>query len=71
MMVDLDALAKGPKPWVVLEHYANGAIRECAQPFEAGARRVAARLKATIGNGKTAMLVGSHLVAVTVERRPC
>lgn len=67
----LNALTAGPKPWVVVSTYANGAQRECAQPFEASALRFAERERAKIAAGKPDMLTNSCVVAVRVEHRPC
>ncbi len=66
----LNALTRGFKPWVVVTAFANGAVRECAQPFEASARRMAEREARNIG-GPPCILTGAALVAVTVEHRPC
>ena len=67
----LNALVTGPKSWVVVSTYANGAERECAQPLEVSAFRFAERERAKISAGKPDMLTNSCVVAVRVEHRPC
>jgi hypothetical protein len=68
----LQALASGPKPWLITTTFADGRTRELRQPFEASARNYAERESRKIGKRLICRDTGATVmvVSVTVEHRP-
>lgn len=68
----LEALAAGPKPWLVTTIYADGRTRTLRQPREAMARNFAEREASKIGRKLICRetLAEVEVVRVTVEHSP-
>lgn len=67
----LEALASGPKPWLVTSVWSDK-VRTLRQPFEKGARNYAERESRRIGKPLISRETGKDvmLVSVTVEYAP-
>lgn len=68
----LEALATGPRPWLVTVHYRDGEKRQCRQPREAMAEAMAERERRKIGRELLSRETGLpvYVEAVTVEHKP-
>lgn len=68
----LEALASGPKPWLVTVRYDSGKVRQLRQPREAMARAFADREAARIGKPLIERETGNtvQIASVTVEYSP-
>lgn len=68
----LEAIAAGPKPWLIKTIFEDGRVRTLRQPFEKSARNFAERESRNIGrdliNRETGATV--RIKAVTVEYSP-
>lgn len=69
MTARLEALAAGPKPWVVTTTFADGRVRTLRQPFEKSARNFAERESRNIGRDLINRDTGEtvRIVSVVVE----